>query len=120
MPDFWKKGKLILLSKVNNSTPNLENTRPISILQSIAKAFEISMLSNLEQVAYRQGYIFTNQRGFTPNMNIISDIDELLNLCQKIKIIRIAKWSVALVLIDLHRAYDDVDRSILFEILKIL
>ena len=112
------KSRLILFSKENNSTSNEENSRPISILPSMTKAFEISILSNLEQVAYKQGYISTNQRGFTPNKNTISNIDELLHLCQEIKIRRIAKWSTALVFIDLCRADDNVDRKILLGILK--
>ena len=111
--------RLILLSKEKNKVPKIENTRPISILPSITKVFEVASFGNLEDIAYRQGYISMNQRGFTPKMNTISNINDLLDFCQEVKLKRRSlKLSIALIFIDLHRAYDSVDRNILLNILK--
>ena len=65
IPDFWMKSKIVLISKENNNTPEIMNTRPIAILPPITKAFELSILRNLEKIAYEQSYISHNQRGFT-------------------------------------------------------
>ena len=99
--------------------PKIENTKPISILPSITKVFEVVIFGNLEDIAYRQGYISRNQRGFTKKMNTISNINDLLDFCQEVKLKKRAwKWSIVLIFIDLHRAYDSVDRNILLNILK--
>ena len=65
IPDFWMNWRLILVSKEKNKVPKIENTRPISILLSITKVFEVVIFGNLEDIAYQQGYISRNQRGFT-------------------------------------------------------
>ena len=80
--------RLILLSKEKNKVPKIENTRPISILPSITKVFEVVIFGNLENIAYRQGYISRNQRDFTPKMNTISNINDLLDFCQEVKLKR--------------------------------
>ena len=49
MPDFWMSGRLILLNKENNKYPQIENTRPITILPAITKIFELSIMHNIEK-----------------------------------------------------------------------
>ena len=38
--DFWMKSKIESISKKNNNTPEIMDTRPIAILPAITKAFE--------------------------------------------------------------------------------
>ena len=119
IPDFWMKSKLILISKKENNIPNVENTRPISVLPSITKAFEVAIINNLEKIAYEQHYISEYQRGFTPRKSTLQNINDLFEFWQEIKESRKrTKLSMALIFIDLQRAYDWVNRSILLNLLK--
>ena len=43
------KAKLILISKEDTEYPEIENTRPISVLPTITKIFELSILHYLEE-----------------------------------------------------------------------
>ena len=72
--------KIILLSKENSDTPEVNNTRPIVILPSITKVFELSILENLKKIVYKQGFILNNQRGFTPNKSTTENIYDLFQL----------------------------------------
>ena len=108
------KSKIVLISKENNNTPEIMNTRPIAILPAITKAFELSILRNLEKIAYEQSYISHNQRGFTTKKSIIENIDGLFDSWMKAKETR---SSSALIFIDLKRAYDCVNRNKLLNLL---
>ena len=61
------------------------NTRPIAILPAITKAFELSIIRNLEKIAYEQNYISHNQRGFTLKKSTIENIDDLFDFWMKAK-----------------------------------
>ena len=65
VPDFWMSGRLILLNKENNKYPQIENTRPITILPAITKIFELKiMMHNIEKWIYTDKLLNRNQRGF--------------------------------------------------------
>ena len=118
IPDFWMKSKIVLISKENNNTPEIMNTRPIAILPVITKAFELSILRNLEKIAYKQSYISHNQRGFTSKKSTIENIDDLFDFWMKAKERRKeTRSSSALIFIDLKRAYDCVNRNKLLNLL---
>ena len=77
--DFWMKSKLILLSKETNNTPE-KNTRPIAILESITKVFEVSILGNLVKVVFLHNYLLNNQRDLTPKKSTVDNINDLFNI----------------------------------------
>ena len=110
-------GKIILLSKENSDTPEVNNTRPIAILPSIAKIFELSILENLEKIGYQQGFISNNQRCFTPNKSTTENIYDLFQFWMNIKNSNNKKFG-ALIFINLKRAYDRVNRNLLLKLLK--
>ena len=119
IPDFWMKSKVVLISKENNNTPEIMNTRPIAILPAITKAFELSIIRNLEKIAYEQNYISHNQSGFTPKKSTIENIDDLFDFWMKAKERRKeTRSSSALIFIDLKRAYDCVNRNKLLNLLN--
>ena len=119
IPEFWMKSKIVLISKENNNTPEIMNSRPIAILPAITKAFELSILKNLEKIAYEQNYISHNQRGFTPKKSTIENIDDLFDFWMKAKERRKeTRSSSALMFIDLKRAYDCVNRNKLLNLLN--
>ena len=117
VPDFWMISKIILLSKENSDTPEVNNTRPIAILPSITKVFELSILENLEKIGYQQRFISSNQRGFTPNKSTTENIYDLFQFWMNIKNSNNKKFG-ALIFIDLKRAYDWVNRNLLLKLLK--
>ena len=49
IPDYFMKGKLILIIKDGTEYPKLDKIRQISILPTITKVFELSILHFLEQ-----------------------------------------------------------------------
>ena len=112
------QSKLILISNEENSTPEIQNTRPIAILPSITKAFDLSIIGNIEDIAYTQGYISQSQREFTPNKSTTINIQDLLKLCMQAKVRIKLNMTSALIFIDLKRAYDNVNRNKLLLILK--
>ena len=118
IPNFWMRSKLILISKEENNSPEVHNTRPIAILPSITKAFEISIISNIEEIAYKQGYISENQRGFTPRKSTSINIEDLITFWIQAKLRRKLKTTSALIFIDLKRAYDSINRNKLLNILN--
>ena len=81
------------------------NTRPITILPAITKAFELSILRNLEKIVDEQSYISHNQRGFTSKKSTIENIDDLFDFWMITKERRKEiRSSSALIFIDLKRA----------------
>ena len=64
VPDYYMKARLVLFSKEDNENPEINKTRPISILPSITKAFEYSIAHNFEKTV-PQPYFDPAQRGFS-------------------------------------------------------
>jgi hypothetical protein len=106
------KCKLILLSKESSPTPLVSNTRPISILPSITKLFEQSIISNLEDVVLNK--LSPSQRGFIPGRSVFDNLKDIFQECLRIRVSR----GGLLVFLDLKRAYDNVDRNKLFMVLE--
>ena len=49
IPRYFMEAKLILISKYGTEYPKIEQTRPISVLPTITKIFELSILHHLER-----------------------------------------------------------------------
>ena len=47
VPKYFMISRLLLISKTKDEYPEINNTRPISILPTITKMFEASILHNL-------------------------------------------------------------------------
>ena len=119
IPDFWMTSKIVLISKENNNNPKVQNTRQIAILPSITKAFETSILINLEKVAFEDKYISENQRGFTPKKSTSDNIVDLFNFWLDIKNSNTINKQSVIIFIDLKRAYDWVNRNKLLKLLTV-
>ena len=106
--------KLILLNKEKNNHPLIENTRPITIIPSITKMFELSIIHNLEKWIYEDKLISWNQRGFVKGLGTQINIMEVINYGL---LTREANKNTRLkgyfIFIDLKKAYDIVDKNIL-------
>ena len=119
VPTYFMKARLALLSKEETNMPEIENTRPISILPAVTKLFEISILHNLEK-ATKLDQFNKLQRGFMKNWSTCTNIEQLLELGNAIKNRRSANRTdnAAFVFFDFHKAYDSVPRDILIQKLK--
>ena len=114
IPDYFMKARLILLSKEDNEAPPVHKTRPISILSTITKIFETSIMHNWEKVM--QSPIFSrSQRGFMKGKSTLQNIEDILDYAKNLqqskrnKIINTA----TIVFFDFEKAYDNVSRDIL-------
>ena len=71
------KARLILLSKDGTNQPDIEKTRPISILPAITKIFELWILNKLIKVT-ESAELNKQQRGFIKGSSTSNNIDDLL------------------------------------------
>ena len=114
VPKFWMARKLILLNKEKNNHPLIENTRPITILPSITKMLELSIIHNLEKWIYEDKLIIWNQRGLMKGLGTKINIMEVINYGLLIRETnKNTRLKGYFIFIDLKKAYDSVDRNIL-------
>ena len=114
IPDFWMSGRLILLNKEHNKYSQIENTRPITILPAITKVFELSIMHNIEKWIYEDKLLNRNQRGFIKRMNTNINIQEVIEFGFWTRLRnKDTRNKDYLIFIYIHKAYDNVDRSIL-------
>ena len=119
VPNFWMSGRLILLNKESNKYPQIENARPITILPAITKIFELSIMNNTEKWIYTDKLLNRNQRGSIKRMNADINIQEVIEFGFKTRLKNKEIGNKGyLIFIDLHKAYDNVDRNILFKLLE--
>ena len=110
------EARLILISKEDTEYPSIEKAHPISILPTITKIFELSIIHHHE-VATKSPIFWKNQRGFLKEKSTINNICDLLSLGKNFKIIN-KKESPTIVFFDFKKAYDLVPRNILAEKLQ--
>ena len=108
--------KLVLISKDDTETPPIHKTRPISILPTITKIFESSIIHNLEKIT--QSPVFSkNQRGFMKGKSTLDNIEDIIRLAKNLQMQR-QKCTVktaTIVFFDFEKAYDNIPRKILIE-----
>ena len=109
-PEYLTTARLILISKDNAENPKIEDTRPISVLPSITKLFEASILHNLEGIV--NGIYFSkNQRGFTKGKCTLNNIKDILEISRTLREGKQSKSRQFLIFFDFHKAYDSVPRG---------
>ena len=120
IPKYFMEARLILISKEDTKYPSIEKTRPISILPTITKIFELAIIHNLE-AATKSPIFWKNQRGLLEEKSTFNNICDLLSLDKNIKktskIIN-KKESPAIVFFDLKKVYDLIPRNILTDKLQ--
>ena len=76
-PKYLTSWKLILLSKDNTETSTIEDTRTITILPTVTKVFESSILHNFETIVESRK-LNKSQRGFRKKMSTLDNIRDVL------------------------------------------
>ena len=93
------------------------STRPISLLRTISKVFEVVLLRRLLFIAHRDNWLPENLYGFGKGRSC----EQLLaSLISKIYTARSKKQHVLLVLLDFQGAFDRASHSIILEELRVL
>eukprot|EP01022_Parablepharisma_sp_SALTPOND_P016337 TRINITY_DN2381_c0_g2_i3.p1 TRINITY_DN2381_c0_g2~~TRINITY_DN2381_c0_g2_i3.p1 ORF type:complete len:1108 (-),score=91.89 TRINITY_DN2381_c0_g2_i3:1754-5077(-) len=113
IPEYMKRARLILLSKNGSNTCPLDKTRPISILGPEYKAIEAVIMDRIG------GKIWENipecQTGFRRGCSTHTNLIKVLNFIRRVNL---TKERVTLMSIDIKKAYDNVNRSILLKKLE--
>ena len=113
-PDIWKNGKITPLFKSNDPTaPN--NYRPITILPIISKIMERIVHRQVYKFLREHNLITSEQFGFRPNL---STKIALTRVTEEILINIDNKLITGAVFIDLRKAFDTVDDTLLIAKLK--
>ena len=108
-PSQWKKARICPIFKEGDSTEPC-NYRPISILPVLSKVIERAVFDQMYPFLDGKVMIHDNQSGFRPNFSTSSALlhitEEWLNAIDESKYIGI-------VMLDLKKAFDTVNHSIL-------
>jgi len=112
-PDSWKWANVIGIYKGKGKKSEPTNYRPISILPCLAKIFEKEIASQLSKYCFERNIIPDQQFGFRPRSN-----------CESLLTVALDKWIgdldkfgniVGVLLIDLSKAFDNVNHSLLIK-----
>jgi len=110
IPEYWKNARLYLLSKIKNeSFPEIENTRPIIIFSFLYKLLELYWAEHCYNIVWKN--IKKHQVGFRKSSSTHVNIAQL------------KKWidnneKGYIVFVDISKAYDQVIRNKLYDILS--
>ena len=114
IPDAWRRGRLCLIHKKGPMT-DVSNYRPLTVITSFSSLYTKMLNSRMTRVVEDHGLLGEVQNGFRKGRST-SDCTFILNTI-------LAKCSakrqrVHLAFLDLQKAYDTVDRGLLWAKLK--
>ncbi|KAI8125012.1 Retrovirus-related Pol polyprotein from type-1 retrotransposable element R1 [Lucilia cuprina] len=101
-PIKWKIQKLVLLLKGGKPLDQPSSYRPLCMLDSIGKLFEIVILKRLESEIEKLGGLSNSQYGFRKGRSTVDAISEVTNIATKAKI---TKQFCAIITLDVRNAF---------------
>ena len=112
--DCFKLATVCPVFKKDNSN-NINNYRPVSLLSNISKLLEKVMYNRLYSFLEKQNFFYSYQFGFKKNHSITHAISILV---EKISQSFASKKATLGIFLDLSKAFDMIDHSILLSKLK--
>ena len=113
-PDVFKVAKVIPIFKAGD-IHDVSNYRPVSILPQLSKIIEKLFEKRLRQYINKHNYFFNGQYGFRTNHSTGLALNEMVNII--VNAIDSNKHSIG-VFIDLKKAFDTVNHSLLIDKFK--
>lgn len=113
VPNDWQEGLIVKLFKKGSKT-ECNNYRGITLLNVASKVFALVILDRLQDAL--EPHIRNEQAGFRPNRSCIDQINTLRLILEQT-----AEWQSPLYLlfVDFEKAFDRVDRKVIWRILNI-
>ena len=113
-PTEIKHGILIPLQKVGKEKGKLENIRPVILLNLIRKILAIVMLKRIFDRIDRE--IPTSQTAYRPGRSTTENVFALKISIEKA--LCMTNYEINVILLDISKAFDNVDRNILLSDLR--
>ena len=114
VPMDWKKGCIVPIYKGKGDPLDCKNSRGISLLSMPGKVFGRILIERVMENT--EGQIGEEQCGFRKGRSCADQIFALRQLCEKMFE---KKKRVYLAFMDLEKAYDRVDRSAMWQVMRI-
>ena len=113
VPEEWRKAVIVPLYKGKGDKFNCNSYRAISLLSVPGKLFARIVIDRVREIT--QGKIWDVQSGFMPGKGCA---DQIFALQQVVEKFGNARRKVYGAFVDLEKAYDNVDRRVLWECLS--
>lgn len=117
LPKIWKLSAVVFIKKDMKETKQVDNYRPISLLCNFSKILETFYLGKLELEIEDKNLISKNQFGFRRGLGTVHAISSLINDIQRHKL---ENRIVAVIFVDLKKAFDSVDHQLLINRMRAL
>uniref|UniRef100_A0A803T1R0 Reverse transcriptase domain-containing protein n=1 Tax=Anolis carolinensis TaxID=28377 RepID=A0A803T1R0_ANOCA len=114
IPETWKEASIILIPKENQDEKQIQNYRPISLLNIDYKIFSSILANRLKSTL--SNWINADQAGFLPGRQIKDNTRIILNIIEHIQNTKLKKG--ALLLLDAEKAFDGLNWNFIIELLK--
>ena len=113
VPQQWKDAVITVLHKKSDKT-ECGNYRGISLVSHVVKILLKVVVRRLSAYCEAKGLLTEEQCGFRPDR---STTDMMIVVCRLQEVGRKARVSLHMCFIDLQKAYDTVDRTLLWQVL---
>lgn len=114
-PTQWKIANVIGIPKPQTDSSNIDNLRPISLLPVPSKILDKMILGKMSKFAEENRIIPMNSFGFQRGKSIN---DLFVQLLEKIEMSKKSREKCVILKLDIKKAFDNVDKSVLIDILK--
>ena len=115
-PTRWKTARLVSLPKPDKPPDDPGSYRPLCLLETAGKAFEILLANRLTQELEERGALSMNQYGFRRGRSMV---DAVLDVLKKGREARSKTWRTRrlglLILVDVRNAFNSVPWEVVMD-----